>query len=78
MLEGERTAINVAADATLAIPVSCVEDAGPLTGRIRYALAVTLEAAPGVTVGSTKRFALAFVSDSPFGRDTAGCAVEVL
>ena len=48
VLEGDRDVINVQPDGALQIPVSCVADAGPLEERIPYAIAVTLEVAPGV------------------------------
>lgn len=48
VLEGDRGAINIVPDGHLEIPVSCVADAGPLDERVPYAMAVTLEVAPGV------------------------------
>jgi hypothetical protein len=48
VLEGDRKAINIQADGHLEIPVTCIADAGPLDHRIPYAMAVTLEVAPGV------------------------------
>ena len=50
VLEEKRRAINIVPNATLDIPVSCIEDAGPFTGSIPYALAVTIEVAAGVNV----------------------------
>lgn len=50
VLEGDHSVINVAPDATLEIPVSCVEDAGAFTEPIPYALAVSLEVAAGANV----------------------------
>jgi hypothetical protein len=50
ILEGAQTAINVLPDATLDVPVSCMEDAGQMTESIPYAMAVTLELSPGVPV----------------------------
>lgn len=48
VLEGSRSVINIGRDAVLAIPVSCIAEAGDFTDRIPYALAATLEVAPGV------------------------------
>ncbi|NOU33041.1 MAG: S8 family peptidase [Polyangiaceae bacterium] len=48
VLEGDRKAINIQADGHLDIPVICMADAGSLDDRIPYAMAVTLEVAPGV------------------------------
>jgi hypothetical protein len=50
VLEGQRAAVNIQRDATLDIPVSCVEDAGTFSEPIPYALAVTIEVASGVNV----------------------------
>jgi hypothetical protein len=49
VLEGETGVINVQSDAALEIPVSCVAEAGALEERIPYALAATLEVAPGIS-----------------------------
>lgn len=48
VLEAERGAINLGADAVLEIPVTCLAEAGPLDESIAYAMAVTLEVASGV------------------------------
>ena len=48
VLEGERGVINIQPDASLEIPVSCMADAGSLDERVPYAMAITLEVAPGV------------------------------
>jgi hypothetical protein len=48
VLEGDRGAINIQADGHLEIPVTCLADAGSLEERVPYAMAVTLEVAPGV------------------------------
>lgn len=48
VLEGEQGVINIAPDAVLDVPVSCIADAGALDERVAYAMAVTLEVAPGV------------------------------
>jgi hypothetical protein len=48
VLEGDRGAINIQADGHLEIPVTCLADAGSLDERVPYAMAVTLEVAPGV------------------------------
>jgi hypothetical protein len=48
VLEGEQGAINIQPRASLEVPVSCLADAGPLDERVPYALAITLEVAPGV------------------------------
>jgi hypothetical protein len=50
VLEGDQDAINILPGATLDVPVSCFEDAGPFEGAIPYALAVTLEVAAGVNI----------------------------
>lgn len=50
VLEGDREAIAIVPETTLEVPVSCVEDAGPFTEPIPYALAVTIELAPGTAV----------------------------
>jgi Subtilase family len=50
VLEGRQTAINIPRDATLEVPVYCVEDAGAFTEPIPYALAVTIEVGAGVNV----------------------------
>ncbi|MGH7440708.1 MAG: S8 family peptidase [Polyangiaceae bacterium] len=48
VLEGDRRAINVQPGAVLEVPVSCLAEAGALDGRVPYAMAFTLEVAPGV------------------------------
>jgi hypothetical protein len=48
VLEGGQGAINIQPDASLEIPVSCIADAGSLDERVPYAMAVTIEVAPGV------------------------------
>lgn len=48
VLEGEGEVINVGEDAFLEVPVSCTADAGDLEERIPYAMAISLEVAPGV------------------------------
>lgn len=48
VLEGQRNVINIGRDAVLEIPVSCVAEAGDFEDRIPYALAATLEVAPGM------------------------------
>jgi hypothetical protein len=48
VLEGDRTAINIGPNAVLELPVSCMAEAGHFEERIPYAIAVTLEVAPGV------------------------------
>ena len=48
VLEGDRGAINIQADGHLEIPVTCLAEAGSLDERVSYAMAVTLEVAPGV------------------------------
>ncbi len=48
VLEGEQGAINIQPDASLEVPVSCIAEAGALDERVPYAMAVTLEVAPGV------------------------------
>ncbi len=48
VLEADRGAINVGVDCVLEIPVTCLADAGSLDEPIDYAMAVTLEVAPGV------------------------------
>lgn len=48
VLEADRGAIDVGADAVLEIPVTCMAEAGPLDEAVDYAMAVTLEVAPGV------------------------------
>ncbi|MBX3197910.1 MAG: S8 family peptidase [Labilithrix sp.] len=48
VLEADRGAINLGAAAILEIPVTCLAEAGPLDESIAYAMAVTLEVAPGV------------------------------
>lgn len=49
VLEADRGAIDIGADAVLEIPVTCLAEAGPLDEAIDYAMAVTLEVAPGVS-----------------------------
>jgi hypothetical protein len=48
VLEGDRSAINIQPDGHLEIPVTCLAEAGSLDERVSYAMAVTLEVAPGV------------------------------
>jgi hypothetical protein len=48
VLEGDRGAINIRPGASLDVPVSCVADAGTLEGSVPYAMAITLEVAPGI------------------------------
>ena len=48
VLEGDRGAINIQPDGHLEIPVTCLAGAGSLDERVPYAMAVTLEVAPGV------------------------------
>ena len=48
VLEGDRGAINIQSDGHLEIPVTCLAEAGSLDERVPYAMAVTLEVAPGV------------------------------
>ncbi|HRG96613.1 MAG TPA: S8 family peptidase [Polyangiaceae bacterium] len=48
VLEGDRGAINVQPDGHLEIPVTCLAHAGSLDERVPYAMAITLEIAPGV------------------------------
>ena len=48
VLQAGRGVLNVQADAFLDIPVVCTADAGSLDERVPYAMAVTLEVAPGV------------------------------
>jgi hypothetical protein len=48
VLEGDRGAINIQPDGHLEIPVTCLADAGSLDERVPYAMAITLEVAPGV------------------------------
>jgi hypothetical protein len=48
VLEGDRGAINIQPDGHLEIPVTCLAEAGSLDERVPYAMAVTLEVAPGV------------------------------
>jgi hypothetical protein len=48
VLEGERRAINIQPDGHLEIPVTCLAEAGSLDESVPYAMAVTLEVAPGV------------------------------
>jgi hypothetical protein len=48
VLEAERGVLNVQADDFLEIPVTCLAEAGSLDERVPYAMAVTLEVAPGV------------------------------
>jgi hypothetical protein len=50
VLEGNRDAMDVVAGATIEIPVTCRADAGELVEQVPYALAVTLEVAPGLNV----------------------------
>ncbi len=48
VLEGDGRAINIEPDGHLEIPVTCLAEAGSLDERVPYAMAVTLEVAPGV------------------------------
>lgn len=48
MLEGDRRAIVIQPDGHLQIPVCCLAEAGSLDERVPYAMAITLEVAPGV------------------------------
>jgi len=50
VLERRRGVLDVAANTELNVAVTCSEDAGPLTAPVPYALAISVEVAPGTSV----------------------------